>query len=158
MPLYFAYGSNLDAAQMERRCPGARLVGTAVLEHHRLTFAGRSGTWGGGVATLARERNAVVYGAVYEITAEHLHNLDRAEGAPFAYERRRRELSLAGERRRPWCYIKPSAVPAAPSRDYLARITAGYRSLGLPLSALTNAVRRGAHEAAAQLELWRRAA
>ena len=37
-PLYFAYGSNLDAEQMKARCPTARPLRTARLADHRLGF------------------------------------------------------------------------------------------------------------------------
>jgi hypothetical protein len=37
---YFAYGSNLDPAQMARRCPGATLVGPAQLANHRARLCG----------------------------------------------------------------------------------------------------------------------
>lgn len=142
--LYFAYGSNLSPAQMQRRCPGARLVGTVVLDGYALTFAGRSSGWGGGVATIEPEPGARVHGAVYAITEEHLRSLDRAEGVPFAYVRCRRELQLAGNRRRPWCYIKQDAEPAMPTRSYFMRIVDGYRALGLPTDSLAEAVRRTA--------------
>ena len=33
---YFAYGSNLDAAQMRARCPSAKLLGAAILDGYRL--------------------------------------------------------------------------------------------------------------------------
>ncbi|HEY6798412.1 MAG TPA: gamma-glutamylcyclotransferase family protein, partial [Kineosporiaceae bacterium] len=41
---YFAYGSNMDQAQMTQRCPSARLLGPATLPDHRLVF-NRSGTY-----------------------------------------------------------------------------------------------------------------
>ena len=36
MPLYFAYGSNMNAEAMARRCPRSKAVGLARLERHRL--------------------------------------------------------------------------------------------------------------------------
>lgn len=41
---YFAYGSNLDAAQMERRCPGSQYRGKAFLPKHRMAFTHPSTT------------------------------------------------------------------------------------------------------------------
>ncbi len=41
MPCYFAFGSNMDVAQMARRCPGAQAMGRATLTDHRLVFRGR---------------------------------------------------------------------------------------------------------------------
>ena len=37
---YIAYGSNLNLPQMRGRCPGATIVGTAVIENYRLLFKG----------------------------------------------------------------------------------------------------------------------
>ena len=52
--LYFAYGSNLDEAQMRARCPGARRVARAVLPHHALHFGNWSERWQGSVASVRR--------------------------------------------------------------------------------------------------------
>lgn len=38
--LYIAYGSNMNIEQMARRCPTAKVVGTAELEDWRLRFKG----------------------------------------------------------------------------------------------------------------------
>ena len=35
---YLAYGSNLNRKQMQMRCPGAKVVGTALLEGYELLF------------------------------------------------------------------------------------------------------------------------
>ena len=36
--LYFAYGSDLDPAEMKAMCPEQHVVGLAVLPDHRLAF------------------------------------------------------------------------------------------------------------------------
>ncbi|HEX8418365.1 MAG TPA: gamma-glutamylcyclotransferase, partial [Methylobacterium sp.] len=35
MPLYFAYGANMDAGAMALRCPASRLIGQGRLHRHR---------------------------------------------------------------------------------------------------------------------------
>ena len=50
--LYFAYGSNLDDAQMRDRCADARVVGRATLPNYALVFGGFSHRWGGAVASV----------------------------------------------------------------------------------------------------------
>ena len=50
--LYFAYGSNLDPAEMNALTPGHRVGGLAVLHDHRLGFPLYSNQWEGGVAGL----------------------------------------------------------------------------------------------------------
>ncbi|MFI5246539.1 MAG: gamma-glutamylcyclotransferase family protein, partial [Gemmatimonadales bacterium] len=54
MVLYFAYGSNLDEAQMRERCPAAERVARATLRGHVLTFGGFSHKWNGAVASVRR--------------------------------------------------------------------------------------------------------
>ena len=39
-PVYFAFGSNMNAAQMRHRCPRAYAEASAVLLGHRLAFSG----------------------------------------------------------------------------------------------------------------------
>ena len=53
---YFAYASNLDAAQMERRCPGQQYRGKAFLPRHRMAFTHPSSTWGGGSADILEDQ------------------------------------------------------------------------------------------------------
>ena len=45
--------SDLDLEQMRERCPRSEPLLAARLRRHRLTFAGYSSLWDGGVATLA---------------------------------------------------------------------------------------------------------
>jgi hypothetical protein len=85
--LYFAYGSNLDVRQMGARCPGATLVGTAVLRDHRLVFCGHSRTWNGAVASVVHAPGATVPGVLYELGVDDLSTLDRREGRPHSYDR-----------------------------------------------------------------------
>ena len=95
---YFAYGSNLDPGQMRRRCPTAVPIGPARLLGWRLVFGGHSRAWGGPVATLVRGAGDRVAGLLYELSRADLAELDRFEGHPLLYQRRRlRELSDMSE-------------------------------------------------------------
>ena len=81
---YFAYASNLDAAQMERRCPGLQYRGKAFLPKHRLAFTHMSTTWGGGSADILEDMDSPgVWGAVYELTLDDWKRLGEAEGSPY---------------------------------------------------------------------------
>ena len=64
--LYFAYGSNLDDAQMRERCANARVVGRATLPNYALVFGGFSHRWGGAVASVVRAKGACVEGLLYD--------------------------------------------------------------------------------------------
>jgi len=144
-PLYFAYGSNLDAAQMRQRCPHAAPLGKGVLTGYRLAFGGHSRAWGGPVATVVKEPDDWVEGVLYALPRAELALLDRFEGHPFAY---RRKLLLvtdeAGRRRRAWVYVLPLAEEAPPAPDYLGVLWRAYQRLGFdraPLAAVRGGVR-----------------
>ena len=77
---YFAYGSNLDLAQMKIRCPSSELISKGSLSGYRLTFNRFSNGWGGGVADVIQDQDSKVWGLVFEISDSDLERLDRYEG------------------------------------------------------------------------------
>ena len=85
--LYFAYGSNMDWAQMKERCPWAKFVCRAKLPSHRLAFTLRSCSRRCGVADILRDETKDVWGVVYELPENELKNLDKDEnfnpGRPY---------------------------------------------------------------------------
>ncbi len=143
--LYFAYGSNLDPAQMVERCPGHRVVGVATLFDHRLQFRGHSEDWGGAVATLVPSHGSAVWGMIYDLSEENLEVLDRYEGfrAPGDQHNQYERVWVTVELVRPLDDSVPRRVRAqtylgrhgeagVPSRRYLETILAGARARGLP--------------------------
>ena len=72
--LYGAYGSNLNVAQMELRCPNAKRVGTMRLDDWRLVFRR--------VADIEPCEGESVELGLWQITEECLEALDRYEGFP----------------------------------------------------------------------------
>jgi gamma-glutamylcyclotransferase (GGCT)/AIG2-like uncharacterized protein YtfP len=137
--LYFAYGSNLDLEQMRDRCPGAEPLGVARLGGQKLTFAGSSLGWGGGVATLVPARRRTVPGLVYELTDDDLARLDLYEGHPFVYERRSVRVDLEGRRVRAITYVRPATRRALPSTPYLTKIARAYLRLGFDIAHIRKA-------------------
>src|SRR5205823_3802603 len=77
--LYFAYGSNMDWAQMKERCPCAKFVCRAKLPSHRLAFTLRSCRRRCGVADILSDETREVWGVVYELLEIELKNVDRDE-------------------------------------------------------------------------------
>jgi gamma-glutamylcyclotransferase (GGCT)/AIG2-like uncharacterized protein YtfP len=73
MPLYFAYGSNMDAAAMRQRCRNAQALGPARLAGHRFFIMEE------GFASIVRDRNAVVHGVLYRLALSDVGPLDRYE-------------------------------------------------------------------------------
>lgn len=80
--IYIAYGSNMDEAQMDYRCPWATLLGTGYLEGWRLMF---KGSLTGAYATIEREAGFTVPVLLWRITADDEARLDRYEGFPRFY-------------------------------------------------------------------------
>src|SRR5262245_4635822 len=79
MPFYFAYGSSLLRAQMERRLMGNRPVTRAILKGHRLAFMGNSVERKGPVVNLLPDPSRSVPGTLYELDIVMIQYLDRAE-------------------------------------------------------------------------------
>ena len=88
---YLAYGSNLNRKQMEMRCPGAKSIGTALLEGYELLFKGSKT---GFYLTIEPRADGVVPIAVWEVTAEHERQLDRYEGCPICYYKKEIRLPV----------------------------------------------------------------
>jgi len=143
--LYFAFGSNLNPAQMAERCPGHTVVGLAVLRDHRLAFPLTSTGWGGGVAGVQVAHGSSVWGVVYDLTDEHVAALDRYEGfvgpgdQHNVYEREKVWVDLTRaddgsipRRVRGEYYVPRVTNPNPPSRRYLDAILEGARFHKLP--------------------------
>jgi gamma-glutamylcyclotransferase (GGCT)/AIG2-like uncharacterized protein YtfP len=73
MPLYFAYGANLDVEAMAQRCPRSRLVGVGRLARHRFALMKE------GFATVVRDPQANVHGIIYDLALADIPALDRYE-------------------------------------------------------------------------------
>ena len=71
---YFAYGSNMDVAQMDDRCPGAPVQANAKLNDFRFVINSR------GVASIVDAPGSVVHGVLWEISPADERTLDRYEG------------------------------------------------------------------------------
>ena len=74
MPLYFAYGSNMDEAAMRVRCPKARAIGTARLARHRFVLMGQTG-----YASVLRDPVSTVHGVLIDLALSDVRPLDRYE-------------------------------------------------------------------------------
>jgi gamma-glutamylcyclotransferase (GGCT)/AIG2-like uncharacterized protein YtfP len=140
--LYFAYGSNLRAAQMDRLCPGHQFLAAARLDGYRLAFTLPDLEWQGGVADLLAAPRHCVWGALYRIDATHLAALDAYEGfdpshraAENAYLRRTIEVTGTDGtvHSNVWCYfVQQPHGHIPPSALYGHALLAGARERHLP--------------------------
>ena len=138
---YFAYGSNLNRADMLVRCPGAKPLTTAELDGWRLTFRG--------VADIEPAVGLIVPGALWRLTGPDLRALDRYEGAPHLYERRTVAVDTETGPLEAIAYVMTGDdYPGLPSAWYFERIAQGYRDWGLPRAELASALRTTREELA----------
>ncbi len=136
-PLYFAYGSNLDAEQMKARCPTARALRIARLADHRLDFTHYSKRWSGGAADVLPAPGRSVWGLVYEMGPDDFARLDPFESG---YRRTALALDAAGERLAATSYTVVEKGEYAPNPIYLEKMLrwgARWRLPGDYLSELT---------------------
>jgi hypothetical protein len=141
--LYFAFGSNLDLAQMARRCPRARVSNSASLPGFELVFAGYSPSWRGAVASVNERERATVRGLLYTLDDADFAMLDRYEGHPHWYLRHYVWVRPRGARKlvRAETYLLDAEL-GEPSRVYLEQIARAYREHGFSLAPLLAAARR----------------
>lgn len=148
--LYAAYGSNMNPTQMDLRCPGSKILGTARLQGRELLFRGAEQT---AYATVEPKEDAFVPLVVWEIGVENEIRLDVYEGFPRIYHKETAEIELDGETAAVMLYVMNSG-PALnlPSASYFQCIQEGYQSAGLDLSILAKAVSRTVELAVERLE------
>ena len=140
--LYFAYGSNINLDQMERRCPNAEVVAPVTLNGYRLLF--RGGYPDNGVATIAPDHTKQVKGLLWRLTPECEQSLDQYEGYPRLYGKEDvTVMDKAGNTYTVMAYIMTSEYelqPSYPSIFYYSGIAQGYEQNGIPLKGLRDAL------------------
>ncbi len=130
MPLYFAYGSNMDEAAMRARCPRSRLIGRARLPRHRFALMAE------GYATVTRAPHGDVHGLLFDLALSDMPALDRYENvAQGLYSKIVQSvLPATGAARRALVYVGARPVSGAPRilPGYLDAIVAAAKVAGLP--------------------------
>lgn len=150
---YIAYGSNLNIMQMRMRCPGARIIGTSVIEDYQLLFKGSKT---GSYLTIEPMGGAEVPVVIWEVTETDEKALDRYEGYPNFYYKKEMTLDIRGiktnkvRRRDAFVYIMHEERELGiPSWYYVNTCLDGYRAFGFDEKYLFDAIRisrRDTHE------------
>ena len=150
---YIAYGSNLNISQMRMRCPGARIIGTSVIEDYQLLFKGSKT---GSYLTIEPMEGAEVPVVIWEVTETDEKALDRYEGYPNFYYKKEMTLDIKGiitgkvRRRDAFVYIMHEERELGiPSWYYVNTCLDGYRAFGFDEKYLFDAIRisrRDTHE------------
>ncbi|HYA73634.1 MAG TPA: gamma-glutamylcyclotransferase family protein [Roseiarcus sp.] len=127
MPLYFAYGANMDVEAMAGRCPRSKPLGLARLMRHRLAVM-REG-W----LTATRDGRANVDGVLWDIALADMRALDRYEGLDEGlYVKAAQPVAAAGGAKRALIYFGTNCGPGVAQADYLAGVLLAARRWNLP--------------------------
>ena len=151
-PYYFAYGSNLNRADLIRYCnkrgfsPDAlRAERPAWLLDHRPVYHYRSPRRGGGALDVLPKTGHLTPGVLFVVESEGWDLLDLKEGAPHRYARQRVfAVDMSGSLFEAVTYRvtsghrQPNHVP--PRAGYTALVEEGLREHGLPLEQHEQAV------------------
>ena len=136
MVLYAAYGSNMDPAQMLRRCPSSPHVGTGWIRGWRLTFGAEELGWEGALATLvpAEDREEPgVFVALYDLTPADERELDAWEGADRGlYRKLNLRVHTLGGDVVAYVYALDAFEGGLPSARHLGAIADAAEAAGAP--------------------------
>ncbi len=133
VPLYAAYGSNMDPGQMMERAPHSPMAGTGWLNGWRLTFGGEDLGWEGALATVVEDPTSQVFVVLYDMTSEDEKQLDRWEGGELGLHKklRVRVQTLDGPTLA-WLYVLDAYEGGLPSARYLGVLADAAEAAGAP--------------------------
>ena len=127
MPLYFAYGANMDVAAMAVRCPRSKPLGVARLMRHRLAIM-REG-W----LTAIRDPRGRVHGVLWDLALADVSALDRFEGVGDGlYAKVFHPVVAESGPKRALVYFGANAGPGQAEAAYVRAVIAAARAWRLP--------------------------
>ena len=128
MPLYFAYGSNMDVDAMKARCPRSRPLCVGRLPRHRFFIMQ------GGYASIARDPRRMVHGVLWDLALSDVRALDAYEDVAGGLYAKTQQpiLRATGGSARALVYIGRAQGSDAPRPGYMEHVSAVARAWGLP--------------------------
>jgi len=135
---YFAYGSNMNKAQILSRCTRPVVIATAKLPEYCIGFYGYSKTWDGGVETLVEAPGQELWGVIYALNFSDGDSLDawqdvRQDGTGAYFHYPVLVTDPEGNRHTVLLYKKDClGPPRKPSQEYRDVIVQGAEEQGLP--------------------------
>ena len=128
MPLYFAYGANMDTAAMRDRCPRSTPIGRARLVRHRFALIAE------GYATVATDPRAIVHGVLWDLALSDVRGLDAFESVGSGLYRKivQPVFRDGGASSRALVYVGRAAASARPLPGYMESVIASARDWALP--------------------------
>ncbi len=136
MPLYFAYGLNMDVAGMAQRCPRSKVLGLARLPRHRFIVTAD------GYASVIRDPRESVHGVLWDCALGDIRTLDKFEElASGLYVKINQPVIVEGGAKRALIYVGRSGEIGRPRPGYLESVIASARSWALPEAYLAGMTR-----------------
>jgi hypothetical protein len=133
MTLHFAYGSNMSRAQLGARCPTARPLGTATLDHWRFIIGP------GGHGSIAPRAGARVHGVLWRVAPRDLAAINAYEGVDTGlYIWRMLPVRSGGGLLPALVYILRTGGEGTPRPAYIALVIDAARDWGLPEPYITS--------------------
>jgi gamma-glutamylcyclotransferase (GGCT)/AIG2-like uncharacterized protein YtfP len=128
MPIYFAYGANMDDEAMAARCPRTKLLGRARIMRRRLIITAD------GFASIIPDPRAVVRGVLYDLAQSDVAALDRFEEVGRGLYAKSSVLALREPLGsvRALVYIGRTSEQGPPAPGYLEALIAAARRQDLP--------------------------
>jgi gamma-glutamylcyclotransferase (GGCT)/AIG2-like uncharacterized protein YtfP len=131
MPLYFAYGSNMDVEAMIRRCSRAKPLGHARLARHQLAVM-REG-W----LTAVRDPRGDVHGVLWDVALADMRALDQYEQlASGLYTKAQQPVIAERGAKQALVYFGANSGPGVAAADYIAGVLAAARNWKLPATTI----------------------
>ena len=130
--LYFAYGSNLNIFQMQRRCKDSQFLKKIKLKDFRLTFRSRYRA-----ADIEPKKNSKVPGALFEISKSDEKKLDLYEDYPILYKKY--YFTYYGKKVMTYTMVKKTKF-TYPTERYLNVVKRGYKDCKLEKKYLLKAL------------------
>jgi gamma-glutamylcyclotransferase (GGCT)/AIG2-like uncharacterized protein YtfP len=127
MPLYFAYGLNMDVAGMAKRCPRSKPLGLARLPRHRFIVTSD------GYASVIRDPREEVHGVLWDCSLADIRALDKFEDiASGLYVKINQPVIVASGAKRALVYVGRSGTLGRPKPGYIEAVIASAKDQGLP--------------------------
>ncbi|QXX73801.1 gamma-glutamylcyclotransferase family protein [Methylovirgula sp. HY1] len=154
MPLYFAYGANMDREAMRRRCPKSRPLGRAKLARHRFFIMSS------GHGSVKRDTRMDVHGVLYDLALADIPALDRYEelGRGLYQKITQPVLREGAAPARALLYVGASGQEGVAQASYLEGVIAAAVDWGFPDSYLTylrSMAGRATADTRADVSAWR---
>lgn len=133
VPVYAAYGSNMDPDQMAQRAPHSPIRGSGWLQGWRLTFGGNDLGWEGALVSIVEDPDEHVFVVLYDVPELDETSLDQWEGAArgLYHKVRLRVQTLEGEVVA-WFYVLDGYEGGLPSARYLGILAEAAERAGAP--------------------------